>query len=1128
MSGLQRFRRSRPPCRLAGWLAAPFAVAALSAAATADDDLRFFESKIRPVLVERCVACHGPDKQKAGLRLDSLVGLLRGGESGPAIDLTDAEASNLVAAIRHESWEMPPDGKLPDDQIDAIVAWVRRGAAWTGSQPAAELLAAGLPELAEADVATGPKKRSKKGGITAEDRGSWAFRPVARPSLPPLPSGDSLPAGLARPLVHNGVDRFIVAKLGEVGLEPVPEADRRTLIRRLSFDLIGLPPDAAAVEAFANDPSSDAYDRLVARLLADPRYGERMARHWLDVARYAESDGYRQDAFRPTAWRYRDYVVRAFNADMPYDRFVREQLAGDELAPDDPDAVAATGFLRQTPYEYNIADIERSWTDVLNEVTDVTGDAFLAMGMGCARCHDHKFDPILQRDYYQLQSFFAALRWRDDVPLITAADVANRTDSQRSYVAQVATLKARLSEIEEAAQSEKAWAGKLPANRYPPEIQAMVLTPPARRTPREEQLALFALRQLTFTPAGLPDDERASYEAIAKELADFEESHRADRPEPAPTTLTVGDVGPVAPPTTVPGSTDTTPVEPRIPTVLGGDLPAIVPPADGSSTGRRAALARWIASADNPLTARVFVNRLWQWHFGRGLAPNTSDFGQLGGPPSHPELLDWLAAEFIASGWSVKHVQRLIVTSAAYRRGVHPISAGSAEAASDPHNAFFWRFDCRRLDAEQVRDAALVVSGDLDPTAGGPSVPPTKPRRGIYTTVLRNTRDAICDAFDSPDGYTSCAQRNTTTTPMQALFLINGDWMLARARSLALALDRTGITDDQQLAAEAIRRITGREPTAGRLEAAATFLAEQRSRLDDGSSTLSMVLAQRMPQREGRAAVIDPALPTAVMTVPDSKPQKDKKPADAAVEGGFPVADFTIEAHVILQSLFADATVRTIASQWTGSPKQPGWSFGVTSEKSKYRPRNLIIQLAGGGPGETDGYAVVPSDIHLELQRPYYVAASVSVSDPADRSVTFYVKDLSDNDAPLIVKRVEHSFGGTHTAPCAFAIGGRDTAADAKADGGRSVWDGLIDDVRLSVGALARGDLLWERGGGGKVVGYWTFEEAPGFAEDASGQGRSLARGGMALPPVRDLRRYEALVDLCHVLFNSSEFLYVE
>ena len=1100
-------------------------------AESAADRVAFFESKVRPVLVERCVGCHGPEKQKAGLRLDSLVGLLRGGESGAAIDLDDADASNLVAAIRHESWEMPPDGKLPDDQIEAIVSWVKDGAAWSGSKPAAELLAAGLPNMEDAEAAaSGPKKRSMKGRISAEDRGYWAFRPVVRPALPTLPSGHTLPAGLARPIVHNAIDHFILAKLGKAGLEPVPEADRRVLIRRLSFDLLGMPPAAADVEAFVNDPSPDAYERLVDRLLGDPRYGERMARHWLDLGRYAESDGFRQDAFRPTAWRYRDYCVRAFNADMPYDQFIREQLAGDELSPNDPDAVAATGFLRQTPYEYNISDIDRSWTEVLNEVTDVTGDVFLAMGVGCARCHDHKFDPILQRDYYQLQSFFAALRWRDDVPLV-AADAARLTDPQRAYAAKVAELRGRLREIEWAARTAKAWAGSLPANRFPPEIQAILFKPQEERTPREEQLSQFAMRQLTFTPAGLPDEERTRYEAIAKELADFEQSNRADKPEPAPTTLTVGDIGATAPPITIAGSSDTTPVEQRTPTVLGGELAAIVPFQNGNSTGRRAALARWIAAPENPLTARVLVNRLWQWHFGRGLAPNTSDFGQLGGLPSHPELLDWLAAEFVASGWSIKHVQRLIVSTAAYRREVRPGTASSAAAVSDPQNSLFWRFDCRRLDAEQVRDAALAVSGDLDSTAGGPSVPPTKPRRGIYTTVLRNTRDALCDAFDSPDGYSSCAQRNTTTTPMQSLFLINGDWMLTRARSLALALDRADIADDRLLAAEAIRRITGREPTAGRLEAASRFLAEQRGRLDEGSSTLSMSLTQRMPQREGRAAVIDPAMPAAVMTVRGSGAENPAKGA-AATPDPFPSVDFTIEAHVMLQSLFADATVRTIASQWTGNPKQPGWSFGVTSEKSKYRPRNLIVQLARGGTGESGDYAVVPSDIHLDLQRPYYVAASVKVSDPADRSVTFYVKDLSDNDAPLIVKRIEHSFDGTLSASCEFAIGGRDTKTDtktgAKTDGGRSVWDGLIDDVRLSVGALARGELLWERGSGGKVVGYWTFEEAPGFAEDVSGQSRSLARGGMKLPPVRDLRRYEAVVDLCHVLFNSSEFLYVE
>jgi len=1089
----------------------------------------FFERNVRPVLATRCGSCHGAEKQQGGLRLDSLVAVLRGGDSGPAIEPGKPAASNLVAAIRHESWEMPPDGRLADEQIAAITRWIAEGAAWPGAKPAATLLAEGLPEIDRVEQ-SGPRPRSWKDGVTAADRGHWAYQPVRRPAFPP----EREPAAAPR----HPVDRFIDVRLAAAGIAAVPEADRRTLVRRLSFDLLGLPPSPAEIEAFVADPSPDAYERLVERMLADPRYGERFARHWLDVARYAESDGYRQDAFRPTAWRYRDYCIRAFNADMPYDRFVREQLAGDEIAPADPDAVTATGFLRQTPYEYNQADIERSWSDVLNEVTDVTGDVFLALGVGCARCHDHKFDPIRQRDYFQLQSFFAAIAWRDDVPLVPAAGGAPPTAAQAAYAARVADFRRVLADIERSATTERAWSGKQGVARFPPEIKALVFKPAADRTPREQQLVELASRQIAFTPAGLPAEDRVWYEAVARDLAAFEEAHRADRPAAAATTLTVADVGPAASPTPVVGAADTTPAEPRTPTVLGGRALPAEPPALGRSTGRRAALAHWIAAADNPLTARVMVNRLWQWHFGRGLAPNTSDFGRLGGPPTHPELLDWLAAEFVDSGWSVKHVNRLIVTSAAWRRGVHG-DGNVAAVAADPHNTLLWRFDCRRLDAEQVRDAALLAAGDLDPAAGGPSVPPTKPRRGIYTTVLRNTRDALCDAFDAPDAYSSCAQRNTTTTPMQSLFLVNGDWMLARARSLALLLDRSGANDDRDLAAEAIRRITGREPDSTRLDLAVRFLAEQRARLDDGSSTLSLALTQRMPHREGRAAVIDPSMAAAVMTVPGSS----QAAAGGATGGGatartagddaataatpFPAGDFTIEAHVILQSVFPDATVRTIASQWTGDDRQPGWSFGVTSEQSRFRPRNLIVQLAGTGK---EAACVVPSDIHLELQRPYYVAASVSTTNPADRSVTFYVKDLSDNDAPLVVKKVPHECGGPRPSSCAFAIGGRDTAAAADAAAGRrGVWDGLIDDVRLTAAALERADLLWERGAAaGKVVGHWTFEETPGFAADASGRGWSLARGGLAVPAVRDLRRYEALVDLCHVLFNSSEFLYVE
>jgi cytochrome c553 len=457
--------------------------AAAAAPPAADAEMaRFFETSVRPVLVERCGSCHGAEKQKAGLRLDSLVGMLRGGESGPAIEPGDPTASNLVAAVRHESWEMPPDGKLPDDQIAAIERWIAAGAPWPGTRPAAELIAAGLP-AAEQDVATdsGPRQRKQKGTITDADRSYWAYQPVQRPDLPPLPSGEGVPDSLLRSAVHNPIDRFILAQLERAGIEPVAEADRATLIRRLSYDLLGVPPEPADVASFIADPAADAYEQLVDRLLADPRHGGRWARHWLDLARYAESDGFRQDAFRPTAWRYRDYVVDSFNADKPFDRFILEQLAGDELFPHDVAAITATGFLRQTPYEYNQVDVERQRSEILNEVTDVTADVFLAMGMGCARCHDHKFDPLLQRDYFSMQSFFAPLVWRDNGDSSSAGRSAAYTEAQRAFIERTAELRSQLAAIEQDTTDEAAWKG---LERFPPEIKALFFKPASGRYTR--------------------------------------------------------------------------------------------------------------------------------------------------------------------------------------------------------------------------------------------------------------------------------------------------------------------------------------------------------------------------------------------------------------------------------------------------------------------------------------------------------------------------------------------------------------------------------------------------------------------------------------------------------------------
>jgi len=1084
-------------------------------------EARFFEEHVRPVLLERCVSCHGPDKQKAGLRLDSLMGMLRGGDSGAAIAPGDPDESNLVMAVRHDGWEMPPDGKLPSQQIAAITAWVERGAAWPGERPAAALLAEGLPEPEPVGSVVGPPLRARKGTITEEDRDYWAYRPVVRPEVPPLPAG------------HAPIDRFVLDRLAAAGIEPLPEADRRTLVRRLFFDLLGVPPQPADVESFVNDPGADAYDRLVERLLADPRYGERRARQWLDLARFAESDGFRQDAFRPLAWRYRDYVIDAFNADLPYDRFVLEQLAGDELFPESAAPLTATGFLRQTIYEYNQVDVETHWADILNEVTDATADVFLALGMGCARCHDHKFDPILQRDYYALQAFLAPLVWDDaELPPSTAW-----TSVQRAYVAGVTDRRARITAFQNAFRSPTAAAdGSRPEKvwklgRFPPEIQALWFTSPTARTPHEEQIVSLTARQARFLPDGLAAADREAYDALVTDLAEFEKRHAADRPADFDRTMAVADVGPQPPGVTIPGKPDVA-IEPHVPTVLGGRPLAPEPRRDDQgrpvSTGRRAALARWIASPDNPLTARVMVNRLWQWHFGRGLVASTSDFGVLGEPPTHPELLDWLAAEFVASGWSVKHLTRLIVSSAAYRRSAVPLIAAAGQdgaeqdgAVADPHNLLLWRQACRRLEAEQIRDSALAISGELDGATGGPSVPPTKPQRGIYTRLLRNTPHDICEAFDAPDGYLSCAQRNVTTTPLQSLFLMNGEWMLARARATARALEQQGTASERQLAAAAIRRITGREPTPERLDRAERFLVDRQAAPETVSSH-SDVLAQRMPQRSGLAAVIDPGNRGGVLMADGTE---------------LPAGDFTIEAHIVLQTLFPDATVRTIAAQWSGDNAEPGWSLGVTSEKSRYKPRNLVLQLVGnelvgeepdGTPRYAKRYEVIASGLHLELQRPYFVAAAVDVSSPGERFVTFYVKDLSDNDAPLLVKKVPHAILGTHASARRLGIGGRDTCDTD----GRSVgsWDGLIDDVRLSNRVLDPEEILYEAGDpGAAVVASYTFEETPGFLVDSSRHGRGLVRGnGPSSAHAADPRRFEALVDLCHVLFNSSEFLYLE
>jgi cytochrome c553 len=724
------------------------------------EQAELFSKKIRPLLENNCFACHShkSGKSKGHLVVDSLGALVKGGDSGPAIVPGQPEASLLIKAVgyREEDLRMPPKGKLSDDQIAMLHDWVKMGAPWPGSS--------------EEKVARTPGK------ITAADREWWAFKPV---HMPPVPRpGD--PAWQ-----QNPVDCFIRQRLDAEGLQPAPPADRATLIRRVTFDLIGLPPTPEEVAPFVSDPSPDAYEVLVERLLASPRYGERWARHWLDLVRYAESDGFRHDAYRPNAWRYRDYVIRAFNNDKPYDRFVREQLAGDEIAPDDPEALVATGFLRHTIYEYNQRDARGQWQDMLNDVTDVTADVFLGLGMGCARCHDHKFDPILQKDYYRLQAFFAAMYPRD-VPLATRQQLAEYQAKTKEWDERTASLRQRIEDLE---HKEKVRLENMMVAKFPVDVQSMMHKPEAERLPLEKQLAALVFRQVQYEwdHMKLKDAEQKKHDEMVKELTKY----NSLRPSPYPEAPTMQDVGSEAPLTHMPKKTAAIP--PGFLTILD-DGPALITPPGATSTGRRLALANWLTRPDHPLTTRVIVNRIWQYHFGRGLVPTSSDFGRLGEPPSHSELLDWLAERFVADGWSFKKMHRLLVTSMTYRQSATSLPSEAA-LKKDPENRLLWKMPTRRLDAEQIRDAILAATGRLDLTVGGPGVEAKEPRRSIYTKVRRNTREPLLDVFDTPEGFASTAQRNVTTTPTQALLMFNSPFLLGEAKAFADRLQREGNAD---------------------------------------------------------------------------------------------------------------------------------------------------------------------------------------------------------------------------------------------------------------------------------------------------------------------------------------------
>ncbi|SIO45026.1 Concanavalin A-like lectin/glucanases superfamily protein [Singulisphaera sp. GP187] len=1055
----------------------------------AEEQARFFEREVRPILVENCFKCHGAKKQSGGLRLDSLAAVLAGGDSGPAVVPGKPDQSLMIEAVHYESLEMPPSGRLSDRQVAVLVSWVKAGAFWPDSP--AERLASSASQTAEKNP-----KPGRVGAFSDEDRAWWSFQPVRDPQVREDPNDH---------WSRNPIDRFVWRSLRDAGLSPAPEADRATLIRRATFDVIGLPPTPAEISAFLSDKAPDAYERVVDRLLASRHYGERWARHWLDLVRYADSDGYRLDHYRPNVWLYRDYVVRSLNADKPYDRFVREQVAGDELYPDDPDALIATGYLRHGIYESNNPDVRGQWALLLNDITDTTGDVMLGLGIQCARCHDHKFDPILQKDYYRLQSFFAPMLPREDLPAAPPVEIDRYRAELAAWEAKTADLREQIAKIE---SSYRKRAAQEAIESYPAEIQELVRKPVAQRTPLEQQLGDQVDRRLVIYEAGrlegwIKGEEKTRLQALRQRLAAFDR----EKPEPLPTPPVVTDVGPESPPLFIP-KRKSGPVAPGFLSILD-EGPATIEPLPNvpNSTGRRAALARWLTRSDNPLSTRVIVNRIWQYHFGRGLAANSSDFGRLGEAPTHPELLDWLTTRFVREGWSLKRLHRMILTSATYRElFIHP----KAEFCrlKDPENRLYWRGNTRRLDAEQIRDAALAVTGELDLTAGGPCVDSSEPRRSIYTRMMRNTRDPLLDAFDLPLFFTSAPARDTTTTPLQSLFLLNSPPMLTRSQAFAARLEWEAPSGGEGLVDAAYQLAFGRLPAPEEKSSALRFLREQALRIDPkvASATNALFLQGCIPEGDGQAAVLTPEGPQRRLDVPHRAPLN--------------TGDFTLEATILVRSVLEGDSMRTIVAKWDGDEKQPGWSFGVTGRGSPRSPQTLVLHLLGVEKGRGFETETVYSEQPIQLGRPYYAAVTVQLANKGPGLVTFYLKDLSDDDEPLRVTKVAHDIVGGFDNTRPLSIGGQ----WGRTDHG---FDGLIDEVRLSDNPVAVNDLLCNNEKlNSHTLGFWRFEAKPGVFCDSTGHGLDLRLPNRASNQ-GDLRR-SSLADFCHVLLNSSEFLYVD
>ncbi len=968
-------------------------LACLGAAAplAAEDDAaratsRFFENEVRPVLANRCYQCHSQKKTSGSLRVDNISYLKAGGDSGPALVPGDPDKSIMIEAIRYQNpdFQMPPKARLPDKEIAILEKWIKLGAPW--------------PENEASRVAVDGF------GFTNEDRAFWSFQSLAKPTPPNIKSE----------WVRNDIDRFIAKTHAKLGLTPAPEADRRELVRRLYFGLHGLPPTTAQADAFASSTDPQAYEKLVDELLASPRYGERWAQHWLDLTRYAESDGYNQDAFRPAAWAYRDYVIKSLNADKPYDQFVREQLAGDEIDPKNPDVLVATSYLRNPIYEYNQRDARGQYEVILTDMTDNAGELFLGLSFGCARCHDHKFDPILQKDYYRLRAFFTPVRWRDDLKLATDEEQARFAEQQAKWEAATADIRSQIDTITGPLIEKNV---RRAYQRFQDDIRAMVDRRPEERAPQDWQYSYFCERQMRYERERFdalksikkPED-KAHYQALLAELKKFDPI----KPESLLDAFVATDAMTQGPPNMLQTRKGTMDVAPGFLTLLEPQEPTIEPLP--KSTGRRSALAAWITRPNNQLSTRVITNRVWHYLFGRGLVETPNDFGKLGGTPSHPELLDYLTQRFLAGGWSLKKLHREILLSATYRQTAHR-AVPEIAAKIDPANKFLWRFNPRRLDAEQVRDAMLAVSGELDLKPGGPSTDGNGTRRSIYTIKKRNSQNELLRSLDAPAGFSSTSERQSTTTPTQALLLVNGDWPLARAQKFASRVSSVE---------QAWQYALGRPPTAKELALAKAFIAKRVADNVPGSGPSAAAKADASQFKE-------------------NTPQERLVARTSEKEGD----EFTIEAVVKLDSIDTNASVRTIASHWNNGKDNVeafGWSLGVTGEKSRFKPRNLIIQLVGEDENRNIAYEPVASDLRIELGVTYHVVVKVSCSGHA---VTFRVQQVGKPNSPVLTSVAPHGVRtGLSDGASGLVIGGVNKRAPTHQ------WDGRIEAARVVRGLL--------------------------------------------------------------------------